>query len=173
MSNGKHCEIERKYLIARPDIALLKAQPGCEIWDIEQIYLNDGPDGQTRRIRRVLTGGREIYYRTFKRRLTALSAEEDEGEITAEAYARYALERDPNRAAILKTRYRVPYAGHVLEFDVYPFWTDRAIMEIELESEDEAAAIPDYVRIIRDVSGEKAYKNKQLARRVPMEDIGR
>ena len=65
----------------------------------------------------------------------------------------------------------MPYAGHVLEFDVYPFWPDRAIMEIELAGEDEAAEIPDYVRIIRDVTGEKAYKNKQLAKRIPMEDI--
>lgn len=171
MSIGKHCEIERKYLIAWPDIALLKAQPGCEEWDITQIYLNDGPEGQTRRIRRVLTGGREIYFRTFKRRMSTLSAEEDEGEISAEDYARYAMERDMSRTPIVKTRYRVPYAGHVLEFDIYPFWTDRAILEIELEREDEVAEIPDYVRILRDVTGEKVYKNKQLAKKVPMEVI--
>lgn len=171
MSTGKHCEIERKYLIAYPDIAHLTAQPGCEVWEITQVYLNDGPEGQTRRIRRVLTGGRESFYRTFKRRLTALSAEEDEDEISAETYAGYAMERDLSRAPIVKTRYRVPHAGHVLEFDVYPFWKDRAIMEIELEREDEAADIPDYVRVLRDVTGEKAYKNKQLAKRVPMDPV--
>ena len=171
MSIGKHCEIERKYLIAYPDIDLLRRQPGCEVWDITQVYLVDGPEGQTRRLRRVLTGGKERFYRTFKRRLTALSAEEEEGEITPEAYARYGRERDLSRAPILKTRYRVPYAGHVLEFDVYPFWSDRAILEIELYREDEAAEVPDYVRILRDVTGEKAYKNKQLAKRVPMEAI--
>lgn len=171
MHAGVHCEIERKYLIAYPDVEQLKALPGCEVWEITQVYLKDGEGGQMRRIRRVLTEGREMFYRTFKRRLTALSAEEDEGEITAEDYARYSLERDLGRMPIVKTRYRVPYAGHVLEFDVYPFWTDRAIMEIELESEDEAAEIPDYVHILRDVTGEKAYKNKQLAKRVPMEEI--
>ena len=48
---------------------------------------------------------------------------------------------------------------------------DRAILEIELQYEDEAATIPDYVDVIRDVSGEKAYKNKQLAKYVPMEEI--
>lgn len=171
MSAGKHCEIERKYLIGYPDVERLKAQPGCEVWDITQIYLKDGEGGQTRRIRRVLTDGVERFYRTFKRRLTDLSAEEDEGEITPEEYARYGLERDLSRAPILKMRYRVPYRGHVLEYDVYPFWKDRAILEIELESEDEAAEIPDEVRILRDVTGEKAYKNKQLAKRVPMDPI--
>ena len=172
MSTGSHYEIERKYLIAYPDAEQLKAQPGCEIWDITQIYLKDGEGGQTRRIRRVLAGGEEKFYRTFKRRLSALSALEDEGEITGEAYAAYSRERDLSRNPILKTRYRVPYGGHLLEFDVYPFWTDRAIMEIELEREDEGADIPDWVRVIRDVTGEKAYKNKQLAKRIPMEEIG-
>lgn len=172
MSAGKHCEIERKYLISYPDIELLRARPGCEVWDITQVYLKDGEGGQTRRIRRVLTDGEEKFYRTFKRHMTALSAEEDEGEITAEEYTRYGLERDLSRTPILKTRYRVPYEGHVLEFDVYPFWKDRAIMEIELEAEDEAAEIPEWVRVLRDVTGEKAYKNKQLAKRVPMEEIG-
>ena len=44
-------------------------------------------------------------------------------------------------------------------------------MEIELSREDEAADIPETVQIIRDVTGEKAYKNRQLAKRVPMEPI--
>ena len=171
MSTGKHCEIERKYLIAYPDEAFLKAQPGCEVWEITQVYLKDGPDGQTRRIRRVLTGGREIYYRTFKNRISALSALEDEGEITPEEYARYSLERDLSRQPIVKTRYRVPCEGHVLEFDVHPFWQDRAIMEIELDSEDETARIPEWVHVFREVTGEKAYKNKHLAKRVPMEAL--
>ena len=171
MSVGAHCEIERKYLIRYPDTGHLKSLPGCEVWEITQIYLKDGEGGQTRRIRQVLTGGREMFYRTFKRRLTALSAQEDEGEISREDYDRYALERDEGRSPILKTRYRVPYAGHVLEFDIYPFWNDRAILEIELRSEDETAAIPAFVEVVRDVSGEKAYKNKQLAKRVPMEPL--
>ena len=59
----------------------------------------------------------------------------------------------------------------MLEFDIYPFWEDRAIMEIELASEAEGAAIPDYVRIIRDVSADPAYKNRSLAEHVVFEAI--
>lgn len=171
MAEGKHREIELKYLIRRPDAALLLAQTGCEVWKIVQIYLEDGEDGQTRRIRRVEVDGRVEFYRTFKRRLTALSSEEDEERITEAEYMRYAAERDAKRAPILKTRYRVPWRGRVLEFDFYPFWEDRAILEIELSSELEVPDIPDWVRVVRDVTGEKAYKNRQLARRVPMEAI--
>ncbi|MGX8706151.1 MAG: hypothetical protein ACSW8J_06200, partial [bacterium] len=60
---------------------------------------------------------------------------------------------------------------HILEYDVFPFWTDRALMEIELDSEAEQPDIPSDVQIIRDVTAEKAYKNKSLALRVPMEAI--
>ena len=171
MSAGAHCEIELKYLIRFPDEAMLASLPGCQRWDITQIYLEDGEGGQTRRIRKVIENGKTCYYRTFKRRLSALSSEEDEGLISREQFEAYAAQRDPGLAPILKTRYRVPYRGHVLEFDLYPFWKDRAIMEIELEREDEVPEIPDWVKIIRDVSAEKAYKNRHLARRVPMEAI--
>ena len=58
-----------------------------------------------------------------------------------------------------------------MEFDIYPFWNDRAILEIELEREDEGAAIPDYVQIIRDVSADPAYKNRSLAENVVYETI--
>ena len=171
MSNGSHCEIERKYLIRYPDTEKLREMPGCEIWAITQIYLKDGENGQTRRVRKLRVNGEWKYYRTFKQHLSSLSCIEDEAEISAGEYEAYGRERDLRRLPILKTRYRVPYAGHVLEFDVYPFWQDRAILEIELQSEAEEVEIPADVQIIRDVTGEKAYKNKQLALRVPMEDI--
>ena len=77
----------------------------------------------------------------------------------------------PDCKPLGKTRYRIPYEGHILEFDVYPFWRDRAILEIELEREDEGAALPDYVRVIRDVRADPAYKNLSLSERVVYEDI--
>lgn len=170
MSTDKHYEIERKYLIRYPDLKQLEAQPGTEKWEIVQIYLTSG-EGETRRVRQVVTGGGIHYYRTFKRRLTSLSAEEDEREIDPVSYLEYAKQQLPGSRPVVKTRYRIPYGGHLLEFDIYPFWDDRAILEIELKSEEEGAQIPEYAQIIRDVSGDYAYKNSQLAMQVPMEAI--
>ena len=171
MAEGKHCEIERKYLIRYPDSAQLMAQPGCEIWKIGQTYLRDGEGGQTRRVRQIEVNGRVEYTRTFKRFVSALSTEEDEARITEAEYRRLLLDRDPGRMTVSKTRYRIPWGGHVLEFDLYPFWSDRAILEIELESEEDAAEIPEWVQIVRDVTGEGRYKNSQIARTVPMEEL--
>ena len=96
---------------------------------------------------------------------------EDEARITEAEYRRLLLDRDPGRMTVSKTRYRIPWGGHVLEFDLYPFWSDRAILEIELESEEDAAEIPAWVQIVRDVTGEGRYKNSQIARTVPMEEL--
>jgi CYTH domain-containing protein len=171
MSTGKHCEIERKYLIRYPDIETLKAQKGVEQWEIVQIYLTTSGPGETRRIRQVVSDGQIRYYKAFKRHLSSVKNEEDEGEIDQMEYIRLSREQEPACKPLGKTRYRIPYAGHVLEFDIYPFWTDRAILEIELESENEGAAIPEYVQIIRDVSDDLAYKNRSLAENVIYEEI--
>ena len=171
MSAGKHCEIERKYLIRYPDIKTLQAQKGVELWEIVQIYLTVSGPGETRRIRQVVSGGEIKYYKTFKKHLTDLTNEEDEGEIDQLEYIHLCQEQQPGCKPLGKTRYRIPYEGHILEFDIYPFWNDRAILEIELEREDEGAAIPDYVQIIRDVSADPAYKNRSLAENVVYETI--
>ena len=171
MSAGKHCEIERKYLIRYPDIKTLQAQKGVEQWEIVQIYLTVSGPGETRRIRQVVSGGEIKYYKTFKKHLTDLTNEEDEGEIDQLEYIHLCQEQQPGCKPVGKTRYRIPYEGHILEFDIYPFWDDRAILEIELEHENEGAAIPDYVQIIRDVSADPAYKNRSLAENVINEDI--
>ncbi len=170
MAAGKHYEIERKYLIRYPDTQKLLAQKGVEQWEITQIYLTSG-EGETRRIRQIVSGGEIRYYKTFKRHLTSVKNEEDEGEIDQLEYIRLCREQAPGCKPLGKTRYRIPYEGHVLEFDIYPFWTDRAILEIELESENEGAAIPEYVQIIRDVSDDLAYKNRSLAENVICEEI--
>ncbi len=171
MDAGKHYEIERKYLIRYPDIGTLKAQKGVEQWEVVQIYLTVSQPGETRRIRQVVSNGEIKYYKTFKRHLSSVKNEEDEGEIDQMEYIRLSKEQQPGCKPLNKTRYRIPYEGHVLKFDIYPFWDDRAIMEIELEREDEGAAIPDYVRIIRDVSSDMAYKNRSLAENVVYEEI--
>lgn len=165
-----HCEIEIKYLIAMPDEAFLAAQPGCEVWQIDQVYLT-AEEGTTRRVRRVVENGEVRYYKTFKRRISAMTAEEDEGLISREMYEGYCAERDPEKNVILKRRYRVPNGEQTLEFDVYPFWTDRAVLEIELESEEERPNVPDWVKVLKDVTEDFRYKNVALAREIPMDEI--
>ena len=171
MTEATHREIERKYLIRFPNLELLQAQPGAEQWEIIQIYLTVEDPGETRRIRQVVCNGKIRYYKTFKRRLSGLSAWEDEGEIDQMTFMALSREQQPGCKPLGKTRYRIPYKNRVLEVDIYPFWLDRAILEIEMENEAETPLIPDYLSVIRDVSNDLAYKNRSLAEKVIYEEI--
>lgn len=165
-----HCEIERKYLLHMPDVPALRAMDGCQVWKIEQIYLLSAP-GVTRRIRRVVEKGETRYYRTEKRRLSALSSDEREAQIDAAEYGELRLEADPALKVIEKTRLRIPFEGQVLEIDLYPFWQDRAILEIELAREDDPVYIPEWLRVAREVTDDKRYKNVRLAASVPQDAL--
>ena len=165
-------EIERKYLIRMPDEAALRAMPGCAVWDIVQTYLSDGGVGQTRRVRSIRTGGTTRYVYTFKRRINELTCEEREEELSAAEYEEMLREANPELHAIEKRRYRIPHRSQMLEIDIYSFWDDRATLEIELEQEDQVPELPEWLEIVRELTGERAYKNRYLAESVPMEDIG-
>lgn len=171
MMNQNGLEIERKYLIRMPDEAQLAAMPGCVIWDIVQTYLMDGADGSTNRVRSIRTGDEVQYIHTIKRRLSDLSHRETECEVSREEYERLLAQVNPALHAIDKRRYRIPYAGQLLEIDIYSFWKDRATLEIELEGEEQAVVLPGWLAIVRELTGERAYKNRFLAEEIPMEAL--
>ncbi len=157
-------EIERKYLIAYPDIAWLESQPNCRRVEIIQTYLNSA-DGEEVRIRQRGMDGHYMYYQTVKRRVDAVKRVEVERRLTQEEYLRLLMEADSTRRQIRKTRYCLTYDGQYFELDLYPFWQDRAILEIELRREDEEIRFPPELRILREVTGEEDYQNAALARR--------
>ena len=161
-------EIEHKYLIARPDPAVLLSQPGVRVLSIEQVYLRSEP-GVTRRVRRTSENGEVHYYRTEKRRISTMSAYEDESEISLPEYSAAVRESDPKRRIIRKTRYKIPFGGFLCEIDVYPFWKDRAILEIEVPSEGTNPPVPDFVTVLKDVTSDRRYKNAALAKGLPDE----
>ena len=55
------------------------------------------------------------------------------------------------------------HLGKYIEIDVFPFWKDKAYLEIELISEDEKVEIPPFIEIIKEVTQDKRYTNKSIA----------
>lgn len=157
-------EIERKYLIERPRETLLAAEAGVRVQEIEQTYLQ-APKGKTRRVRRLTENGCTRLIYTEKTRLNALTALEEEYEITPDRYAVLLREADPERCPIQKRRYAIPYGKGVCEVDIYPFWQKHATLEIELSSEEETPDIPPFLTVLRDVSEDRRFKNVNLALR--------
>ena len=163
-------ETERKFLIRMPDISLLPSLQGVRVKDILQTYLAS-ESGKNSRLRRVCEDGRVSYIKTVKQRISVLSAYEDECEISKEQYEQELENADKTKSAIVKKRYCIPYADHIIEIDLYPFWSDRAILEVELESENEIFSLPDYISVVKEVSDDKRYKNTKLAESVPFDEI--
>ncbi|CAN7211884.1 CYTH domain-containing protein [Rhizobium sp. LjRoot254] len=63
---------------------------------------------------------------------------------------------------IAKTRYKVEHQGHIWEIDVYEGdLKGLVVAEVELESEDEKAALPPWLG--REVTGERRFSNQALA----------
>lgn len=168
--NSKHIEIERKFLIRRPDEAALARLPGCEYTDITQIYLHVGDNGNER-VRKRGGEGKWTYTHTRKRRISDTRSIEDEREISREEYDALALSADPALRVIQKRRYVLNREGDTFEIDIYPFWQKQAVMELEMESEDRAINFPPEISIIRELTGLREYGNAALTKRIPPEDI--
>ena len=164
-----HFEIERKYLIRMPERAWLAAN--AEGTEITQTYLLARP-GTTERVRRRGRDGVYTYTHTTKTKLSDLRRIEDEEEITEEAYLRLLRRADPERNVIEKTRWCFPYEGQLFELDLFPFWEDRAFLEIEIPDESQPVRLPPWLRVIREVSADPRYTNAALSLEIPREDIG-
>lgn len=159
-------EIERKYLIEYPDVEELMSLPTCQKSTITQIYLKSEP-GVDRRIRQREQGGHITYTYTEKRPVKqndgVFARYEDERQISVKEYNMLLKEADYKKHTIVKDRYNIVENELTYEIDVYPFWDDRAIMEVELDDENDIVTIPDFVSVVRDVTNETAYKNASLA----------
>ena len=163
-------EIERKYLIAMPDRALLDRL--CTRRDyIRQTYLTPLEPGTTERIRLRGCGEGAEYTHTVKRRLTDYTRQEDEEAVSPREYRELARRADPALRVIEKTRWCIPHMGVTLEVDLFPFWSDRAFLEIELPDPAAAPPLPDWASLIREVTEDPRYTNRALAAEVPMEPV--
>lgn len=156
-------EIERKYLIEYPDTAWLEAQPNCRRVEIIQAYLKN-VDGSETRVRQRGADGHYIYCMTTKKMVSDVRRVEIERRLTQDEYLRCLMDSDPDCRPIRKTRYCLTYENQYFEIDVYPFWQDRAIVEIELRDEQTEVKLPGFLKVIREVTGEESYKNASLAR---------
>lgn len=155
-------EIERKFLIEYPDLALLESLASCQRIEIIQTYLN-APAGDEVRVRQRGMNGNYIYFQTIKRKESEVKRVEIERRLSQAEYLRLLMDADTSKRQIRKTRYCLTYDNQYFEIDVYPFWKDKAIVEIELSDENTEIRFPEAFRIIKEVTDDPSYKNAALA----------
>lgn len=160
-------EIERKFLIKKPSLSDLGNFVKYSKHEIVQTYLCDNGSGVERRIRMRGTPGDCTFFYTEKKPVSPGVRIETERKISEKEYLNYLLETDCKKRQIRKTRYCFLYNNLYYELDIYPFWDDQAILEIELSSESSAFEIPEFIVPIKDVTDDPAYSNYQLASKIP------
>ena len=163
-------ETERKFIVYKPDPEVLKLYPSYTESRITQIYLNN--EAMTHRVRRrEYTSGITELTENKKVRINGMSAYESERTVSEEEFAELAANIEVGASPLCKTRRTVEIGGLVYEFDSYDDWKETCIMEVEIEGENCELPIPTFVRIVREVTGIKAYSNHSMAHSFPKEEI--
>ena len=159
-------EIERKFLIEYPDLQWLNSLSNCRRIEIIQTYLGCAED-EERRVRQRGEGGHYVYFETIKRKVSDFRRVEIECRLTEGEYLRLLMEADTERRQIRKDRYCLTYDNQYFEIDIYPFWQDQAIVELELRDEKTEIRFPEQLKIIREVTEDASFKNASLSVRQP------
>ena len=151
-----------KYLIDLPDLRALETRYAAAGVDMMQTYLRPTSPQIVRRVRQQRNGAEYLYFYTEKH-ITPEREWETERPITGKEYVQYLMEGDPSLRAVHKTKYRFRYAEQRMEIDVYPFSAEHAILRAALE-DGQPLQTPPEIRVLREVTGDPAYKNRALAR---------
>ena len=84
--------------------------------------------------------------------------------MTKDEYLKLLLDADTSKNQIRKTRYCLVYKNQYFEIDIFPFWQDKAIMEIELNDEKQEINFPKFIKVLKEVTDDEKYFNASLAK---------
>ena len=157
---------ERTFLIEYPDMQWLESQPNCRKVRISQTYLRSAP-GEEVCVRQRETNGSQTYYETVKRPMDGGKEVELEKALTQKEYLKRLKDADIAKGTLRKIRYHLMYEGRYFEIDLFPFWQDRALCEIDLDQEHAPVTLPPQLKVIREVTDDPAYSNAALAAAAP------
>lgn len=157
-------EVERKFLIKMPTSEQIKALGCVSKANIIQTYLKKEGNVAERRIRQ--RGDKKngfTFYYTEKTDVSTGVRIEDERKITPDEYLQLLTEADTSLHQISKVRHCFVYDKKYFEMDIYPFSTDYAIVEIELNDINEAFEMPP-LEFIKEVTDDARFRNSELAK---------
>lgn len=163
LGEPKLYELEKKFLIEYPDVEALEKLPNCQRVEVVQTYLH-APAGEEVRVRQRGIDGNYVYTQIIKRKLSEQAHIELERRLSQDEYLRLLMNADLDYHPIRKTRYCLTHGTQYFEIDVYPFWKDKAIMDIELNRESTQIHFPAQVKVIREVTDDESFRNRALAK---------
>ena len=150
--------VEKKYLINMPDVEQLIKHKQCRKVHVKQHYIIDETKKEKEKIVLRRENNKNFYYKVVKKNNVKYS-----NSITADEYINK-LENENNKFYhIYKDRYYYIFDSRCIKIDVFPFWKDKAILEVDILNDRENIRFPKFINIIEDVTKNESYKNYYLA----------
>lgn len=165
-------ERERKYIVEVPNswIDFAKLLDGIiDVKRINQTYLTPEEGEQAARVRETIEGlygeTETVYHFNQKKPTGDTGAHiEKEYEISEKKYQSHLKDADPEKCAVEKTRFVFKWHDQVFELDLFKgHLKGLAILEIELKNQDDTVELPDFLKVIKEVTKNKKFNNYELA----------
>lgn len=165
-------EIERKYLIRRPDETLLRSLPDADVTEITQTYLKSDESGMMRRVRKRGSEEKGWQYTYTRKQHAGFGMRiELEDEITEAQYCALLEEAEPSMQTVHKARWCFCWQKQPFELDVYAFSEVLATLEIELPDINTPVTLPPEIDLIADVTGDGRFSNYALSKTLAFPEI--
>ncbi len=150
--------IEKKYLIKMPDINQLLKNKHCRRVHVKQHYIIDDTRKEKEKIVLRRENKKNLYYKVNKKDNVKYKIS-----LSADDYINRLENEDTKFYHIYKDRYYYIYDSRCIKIDVFPFWNDKAILEVDLLNERETIKLPKFIEVIEEVTDNEKYKNYYLA----------
>lgn len=155
-------EIERKFLIKKPNIEAISKLYPVAVCDIFQFWLPENSlNVDERRVRSYGIDNNYTYYYTEKKQYNEGRIEIEE-RISEKEFLRLLPDM---KSKLSKKRYCIVYNSQYIKLDIFSFEHDKAIVEVELSDITEEVKIPDVFEVIKEVTNDEKYLNKNIALR--------
>ena len=134
--------------------------------DIVQTYLVSEPSAEVRLRRRSWSNGKVVNVHKTKKRTAPGEQIETERQVENALYESLLEQADPYRQTISKYRQSFIWKGQYFELDTYhgPL-SGLVILETKGISDAENVKFPPFIRVVKDITGNKEYYNYNLALR--------
>ena len=152
-------EAKKKYLIELPEASILEKMKKVEIY---QSYLKCDDDEKIQIRKR--GEGEDFIYSQIKTRIQDNQIIKAEKRLTQAEYQDKLVDVDQTRKPLHRTRFCFSEQSQYMEIDIYPFWNDKAILSIDLSKVDDEVHLPNFVKVIEDITNKKEYLNSELSK---------
>ncbi len=152
---------ERKYIVE-----VCGEMPATIDSDITQTYLVADPDSEVRLRRRDWVDGKRVNVHTMKKNINRHEQVETERQVSNALYESLLSQADPYRHTIYKHRKSFIWQGQYFELDTYnEQLSGLVILETKGITDTEDVNFPPFLKVVKDITGDRNYYNYNLALR--------